>query len=156
MGSRYTVLVESRGGAPENFREIKAIYHIFLQYRHIKSIGGGGGVLTQKNKKKPVATPKSANWHWLFLFFLAFFGFLKFPNWHWFFFGFFGFLAFDFRVGMSSQKNQKNQKIPKKTKKNQKNPKKPVATPKLVNWLGFFWFFFGFFGVSTPQHSSEN
>ena len=38
VGSRYTVLVESRGGAPENFREIEAIYHIFLQYRHVKSI----------------------------------------------------------------------------------------------------------------------
>ena len=44
---------------------------------------GGGGVLTQKKtKKKPVATPKLANWHW---FFFGFFGFLKFPNWHWFF-----------------------------------------------------------------------
>ena len=38
MGSRYRVLVESRGGAPENFREIKAIYQTFLQYRHVKSI----------------------------------------------------------------------------------------------------------------------
>ena len=38
VGSRYTVLVESRGRAPENFREIKAIYHIFLQYRHFKNI----------------------------------------------------------------------------------------------------------------------
>ena len=37
VGSRYTVLVESRGGAPENFREIKAIYHIFLQYRLVKN-----------------------------------------------------------------------------------------------------------------------
>ena len=37
VGSRYTVLVESRGGAPENFQEIKAIYHTFLQYRHVKS-----------------------------------------------------------------------------------------------------------------------
>ena len=160
------------------------------------------GVLTQKKPKKPVATPKSANWHWFFFGFfwffkisklaLVFFGFFWF-FWHWFwpefeignwfflvflgffgffcfflvffglsfgqhskletgfwvflvfFLGFFGFfLAFDFKVGMSSQKKPKK---PKKTKKNQKNPKKnkkkPVATPKLVNWLGFFWFFLG-------------
>ena len=36
VGSRYTVLVGSRGGATENFREIKAIYHNFLQFRHVK------------------------------------------------------------------------------------------------------------------------
>ena len=53
----------------------------------------GGGVLTQKKPKKPVATPKSANWHWLFL---VFFGFLKFPNWHWFFWVFFGFFGIGF------------------------------------------------------------
>ena len=89
------------------------------------------------------------NWKLVFGFFLVFFGF---------FWDFLVFLAFDFMVGMSSQKKPKNTK--KKTKKNQKKPKKPkknqkkpVATPKLVNWLGFFWFFLVFFGVSTPPRT---
>ena len=71
-------------------------------------------MLTQK---KPVATPKSVNWHWFFLvfflvflnfqigigffwfFFLVFFGFLalvlaRIRNWKLVFFGFFGFFWF--------------------------------------------------------------
>ena len=31
-----------------------------------------GGCSPKKNQKKPVATPKSANWHWFFLVFLVF------------------------------------------------------------------------------------
>ena len=56
-------------------------------------------MLTQKNQKKPVATPKLANWHW---FFLVFFGFLKFPNWHWFFLVFFWFF-FGIGFGQNSK-----------------------------------------------------
>ena len=62
--------------------------------QHIMYPRGGGGVLTQK---KPVATPKSANWHW---FFLVFFGFFlvflalvlaRIRNWKLVFLVFFGF-----------------------------------------------------------------
>ena len=38
------------------------------------------GVLTQKNQKKTVATPKSVNWHWFFWFFWFFFWFFKIPK----------------------------------------------------------------------------
>ena len=73
---------------------------------------------------------------WFFLGFFGFFGFFwlklwptfKIGNWFLGFFGFFWdflvFLAFDFMVGMSSQKK------PKKTKKNQKKPKKTKKNPK--------------------------
>ena len=61
------------------------------------------GVLTQK---KPVATPKSVKWHWFFLFFCFFFGFLKFPNWHWFFLVFFFWFFFGF-FGIGFGQNSK-------------------------------------------------
>ena len=97
-----------------------AVLKIFLPWcLHIKI----GGVLTQK---KPVATPKSVNWHWFFLVFLVFFGFFKFPNWHWFFFGFFlvffGFFWFFLALVLARIRNW-----------------------KLV-FFGFFWFFLAFFG----------
>ena len=69
-------------------------FFYFISYDFISShsMFTLGGAHPKKNQKKPVATPKSANWHWFFLvFFWFFFGFLKFPNWHWFFFGFFWF-----------------------------------------------------------------
>ena len=75
------------------------------------------GCSPQKNQKKPVATPKSANWHW---FFLVFFGFLKFPNWHWFFLVFLVFLVFFFGIDFGQNS-------------------------KLETGF-FFWFFFGVFG----------
>ena len=90
-------------------------------------------MLTQKNQKKPVATPKSANWHWFFWFFLVFFGFLKFPNWHWLFLVFFGFFWFFLALVLARIRNW-----------------------KLVFFgffLGFFGFFLGFFGLSFGQHS---
>ena len=87
-----------------------------------------GGAHPKKNQKKPVATPKSANWHW---FFLVFFGFLEFPNWHWFFFCFF----FWFFLALILAR---------------------IRNLKLV-FFCFFWvffgFFFGFFGLSFGQHS---
>ena len=108
------------------------------------------GVLTQKKPKKPVATPKSVNWHWFFLFFLVFFGFFKFPNWHcigffwffWFFFGFFwhwfwpefeignwfffGFFLAFFGIGLGQHSKLET---------------------GFLGSVGFFWFFFGFFLV---------
>ena len=84
-----------------------------------------GGAHPKKTKKKPVATPKSVNWHWfflVFLVFLVFFGFLKFPNWHWFFLVFFGIFWHWFW------------------------PKFEIG-----NW--FFLVFFGFFGIVLGQHS---
>ena len=47
-------------------------------------------MLTQKKQKKPVATPKSVNWHWFFLVFLNFqigIGFFWFFCFFWFFWG---------------------------------------------------------------------
>ena len=75
-----------------------------------------GGCSPKKNQKKPVATPKSVNWHW---FFLVFFGFFKFPNWHWFFLVFF---CFFLALVLARIRNW-----------------------KLV-FFGFFWFFLAFFG----------
>ena len=77
-------------------------------------------MLTQKIPKKPVATPKSVNWHW---FFFGFFGFFKFPNWHWFFLVllfFFGFFWHWFW------------------------PELEIGNYFFCFFL-FFWFFFGFF-----------
>ena len=72
-----------------------------------------GGVLTQK---KPVATPKLANWHWFFLVFFGFFWFFKISKLALVFFGFFWvFLA----LVLARIRNWK---------------------------LVFFWFFLGFFG----------
>ena len=75
-----------------------------------------GGCSPKKTKKKPVATPKSVNWHWFFFgFFLVFF---KFPNWHWFFLVFFG-------IGFGQ-----NSKL---------------ETGFFLVFFGFFLAFFGFF-----------
>ena len=97
----------------------------------------GGGVLTQKTQKIPVATPKSVNWGWVFLGFSGFFlGFLNFQIgigffwvfWDWVFLGFSGFFLGFFWVFFGFF--------------------------KFPNWgwvfldffgIGFFWFFFGFF-----------
>ena len=94
-----------------------------------------GGVLTQKKtKKKPVATPKLANWHWFFLvffwFFLVFFGFFKISKLALVFFGFFfGFFLFFLALVLARIRNW-----------------------KLV-FFGFFWVFLVFFGLSFGQHS---
>ena len=84
-------------------------------------------MLTQK---KPVATPKSVNWHWFFLFFFWFF--LNFQigiGFFWFFLVFLVFLS----LVLARIRNW-----------------------KLV-FFGFFWFFFGFFwfffGTGLGQHS---
>ena len=105
-----------------------------------------GGCSPKKKPKKPVATPKSVNWHWFFWFFfwffLAFFGFFGFflvffgigfgqnskleSGFFWFFFAFFGFFLH-----------------------------RPWPTFEIGHWsFGlrwfFFWFFlvfFGFFGI---------
>ena len=106
-------------------------YPIVISYLHqgvqfqFQMMGGAH----PKNQIKPVATPKSVNWHcffWFFLFFLVFlnfqigivfFGFFLF-FWHWFW--------PEFEVG---------------------------------NCFGFFWFFwlflafFGFFCICLGQHS---
>ena len=84
------------------------------------------GVLTQKQNKKPVATPKSVNWHW-------FFGFFKFPNWHWFFFWFFFWFFWhwfwpEFEIG---------------------NWFFLVS----FGFFCFFWLFLVFFGIGLGQHS---
>ena len=102
-------------------------------------------MLTQK---KPVATPKSVNWHWFFLVFFGFFlVFLNFQiciGFFWFFLVFFGigfgqnskletgffwfFLAFLVFFWH-----------------------KPWPTFEIGNWFfglrWFFWLFFGFFGI---------
>ena len=88
-----------------------------------------GGCSPKKNQKKPVATPKLANWHWFFWFFLVFFGFLKFPNWHWFFLVFFGFFWHWFW------------------------PEFEIGNWFFLVFFGFFWFFLVFFGLSFGQHS---
>ena len=87
-----------------------------------------GGVLTQKKPKKPVATPKSANWHWLFLVFFGFFWFFKisklalvFFGFFWFFLVFFGFFWHWFW------------------------PEFEIGNWFFLVFFGFFWFFFGFF-----------
>ena len=89
-----------------------------------------GGAHPKKNQKKPVATPKSVNWHW---FFLVFFGFFKFPNWHWFFLVFFGFFWFFLALVLARIRNWK----------------------LVFFWFffGFFWLFLVFFGISLGQHS---
>ena len=92
-----------------------------------------GGCSPKKNQKKPVATPKLANWHWFFLVFFGFFWFFKISKlalvFFWFFLVFFGFFWHwfwpEFEFG---------------------------------NWFffGFFWFFWVFlvfFGLSFGQHS---
>ena len=89
-----------------------------------------GGCSPKKNQKKPVATPKSVNWHW---FFLVFFGFFKFPNWHWFFFGFFWFFLVFFGIGFGQ-----NSKL---------------ETGFFCFFFGFFWLFLVFFGIGLGQHS---
>ena len=76
--------------------------------------------------KKPVATPKSVNWHWFFWFFFGSFWFFKISKlalvFFWFFCFFFGFFWHwfwpEFEIG---------------------------------NW--FFWPFLVFFGLSFGQHS---
>ena len=102
-------------------------------------------MLTQKNKKKPVATPKSVNWHWFFLVFLNFqigIGFFWF--FFWFFFGFFWhwfwpefeignrfffwlFLVF-FGIGLG-----------------QHSKLETGFLGSVGFFFGFFWFFFGIF-----------
>ena len=74
-----------------------------------------GGAHPKKTKKKPVATPKSANWHW---FFFGFFWFFKISKlalvFFLVFFGFFGFFL-------------------------------ALILARIRNWkLVFFWFFLGF------------
>ena len=85
-----------------------------------------GGAHPKKNQKKPVATPKSVNWHW---FFLVFFGFFKFPNWHWFFLVFFGFFWHWFW------------------------PEFEIGNWFFLVFFGFFWLFLVFFGIGLGQHS---
>ena len=92
-----------------------------------------GGCSPKKNQKKPVATPKLANWHWFFLVFFGYFWFFKISKlalvFFWFFLVFFGFFWHwfwpEFEIG---------------------------------NWFffGFFWVFLVFlvfFGLSFGQHS---
>ena len=91
-----------------------------------------GGAHPKKTKKKPVATPKSVNWHWFFLVFFWFFGFLKFQIGIGFFLVFLVFLVF-FGIGFGQ-----NSKLE-------------------TGFFWFFWFFlvfFGFFfGIGLGQHS---
>ena len=53
----------------------------------------------KKTKKKPVATPKSVNWHWFFLVFFGFFWFFKISKLALVFFGFFLFFLGFFGIG---------------------------------------------------------
>ena len=84
----------------------------------------------KKPKKKPVATPKSLNWHWFFfLFFFGFFWFFKISKLALVFFGFFWFFL-------------------------------ALVLARIRNWklvffvsFGFFGFFGFFFGLSFGQHS---
>ena len=92
-----------------------------------------GGCSPKKNQKKPVATPKLANWHWFFLVFFGFFWFFKISKLALVFFGFFWFFLVFFGIGFGQ-----NSKLE----------------------TGFFWFFFWvflvflvFFGLSFGQHS---
>ena len=85
-----------------------------------------GGGAHPKKPKKPVATPKSVNWHWFFLVFLNFqvgIGFF------WFFFGFF-LVFFWFFLALVLAR---------------------IRNLKLV-FFGFFWFFLVFFGIGLGQH----
>ena len=129
-------------------------------------------MLTQRNQKKPVATPKSVNWHWFFCFLLVFWHWFwpEFEIGNWFFLVFFlfflAFFGFFFGIGLGQHSKLEtgfldsvgffwfffgifwffwylNEGLEYHPKKTKKNNKEPVATPKLVNWLGFFCFFLG-------------
>ena len=95
-----------------------------------------GGVLTQKNQKKPVATPKSVNWHRFFFgffwFFLVFLNFQIGIGFFWFFLVFFG-------IGFGQ------------------NSKLETGffwfLLVFLVFFGFFWLFLVFFGIGLGQHS---
>ena len=92
-----------------------------------------GGCSPKKNQKKPVATPKLANWHWFFLVFFGFFWFFKISKLALVFFGFF--LVFFGFFGIGFGQNSK------------------LETGFFWFFFGFFWFFLVFFGLSFGQHS---
>ena len=89
--------------------------------------------------RKPVATPKSVNWLWLY-FVLVWFLKSDVGN------GFFRFFVLFWHIILGLESPQKNNKNNKKKQTNDK--KTPVAAPKLVNWLVLLALF-DFFWVST-------